>query len=153
MKAVIQRVKSGSVSVGGKIAGSIDKGFVIFVGVVEGDAAEQADLLAQKTAKLRVFCDENGKMNKSLLDVGGQALVVSQFTLCADCSRGNRPSFSSSADAQTALELYEAYADKLKELGVKKVDKGVFGADMEVCLINDGPVTIIYNTDDWKGSC
>ncbi|MCR4925579.1 MAG: D-tyrosyl-tRNA(Tyr) deacylase [Clostridiales bacterium] len=150
MKAVIQRVKSASVKVEGKTVGEIEKGYLILVGVVEGDDDKMADLLAEKTAKLRVFCDENDKMNKSVTDIDGEILVVSQFTLCADCRKGNRPSFSSSAAVDEAERLYERYAQNLKNLGIRKVEKGVFGADMEVSLINDGPVTIIFDTDIWK---
>lgn len=151
MKAVIQRVTKASVEVDGKIVGSVGKGYLILLGVVEGDGDEQADILARKTVNLRIFCDENDKMNKSLIDVDGDALVVSQFTLCADCKKGNRPSFTSSAAPDEAQRLYQRYVNELKTLGVNNVSTGVFGADMQVSLVNDGPVTILYNTDDWKG--
>lgn len=151
MKAVIQRVTRASVEIGGETVGSAGKGYLILLGVVDGDGDEQADILARKTVNLRIFCDENDKMNKSLIDVGGDALVVSQFTLCADCKKGNRPSFTSSAAPDEAQRLYERYVNALKDLGVKNVATGVFGADMQVSLVNDGPVTILYNTDDWKG--
>lgn len=150
MKAVIQRVLQSSVSVDGKTVGSCGKGYMILVGVVKGDAEKHAELLARKTAALRVFEDENGKMNLSVLDVDGEILAISQFTLCADCKKGNRPSFTPSEEPAKANELYELYCRKLKEYGVKKVDKGIFGADMKVSLVNDGPVTICLDTDIWS---
>ena len=147
MKAVIQRVLESSVSVDGNVVGSSGKGYMILVGVCKGDTEKQADLLARKTASLRVFEDENGKMNLSVLDVDGEILAISQFTLCADVKKGNRPSFTPSEEPVRANELYELYCEKLKEYGVKRVDKGVFGADMAFALINDGPVTICLDTD------
>jgi len=151
MKAVIQRVTFANVRVDGKIVGEIEKGFMILLGVVEGDTTKEADWLAKKTAAMRIFEDENGKMNLSLLDTDGECLVISQFTLCADCKKGNRPSFISSAKPDEANELYEYFIEKLKENGVKKVEKGIFGADMKVSLLNDGPVTIILDSDITKG--
>lgn len=150
MKAVIQRVKKASVTVEGRVVGEIGKGFLVLLGVVEGDGEEEMKLLAKKTAEIRIFTDENDKMNLSLDKVDGQVLVVSQFTLCADLSHGRRPSFISSAPPQRANMLYEKFCDELISHGVKKVEKGIFGADMDVELINDGPVTIIMNTDEWK---
>ena len=150
MRAVIQRVTSSSVRVDGELVGQINKGFNILVGVVEGDTDKEAELMAAKVSKLRVFEDENGKMNKSILDVDGEVLSISQFTLCADCKKGNRPSFTSSAEPSEAKRLYELFCDELLKNGVKKVDKGIFGADMKVSIENDGPVTIIYDTDIWK---
>ncbi|MBQ3498901.1 MAG: D-tyrosyl-tRNA(Tyr) deacylase [Clostridia bacterium] len=150
MKAVIQRVSRADVTIDGKTVGKIDKGYMILLGVVEGDTLECAELLAAKVAKLRVFEDENGKMNLSINDVGGEALVVSQFTLCADCKKGNRPSFTSSAQPDTANDLYIKFSQLLRDNGVKKVENGVFGADMQVSLINDGPVTIIFDTETWR---
>lgn len=150
MKAVIQRVTDASVKVDGEIKGSIGKGFLILLGVVQGDTSAQAEVLASKIAKLRVFEDDNGKMNLSLLDIGGEALVVSQFTLCADCKKGNRPSFTPSAPPDVANELYLEFSDMLKTNGIQRVEKGVFGADMKVSLLNDGPVTIILDTDLWR---
>ncbi len=150
MKAVIQRVLNSSVSVDGKVVGSCEKGYMILVGVQQGDTEKHADLLAKKTANLRVFKDENDKMNLSILDIDGEVLAISQFTLCADCKKGNRPSFANSESPDRANELYEYYCDKLKEYGVKKVDKGVFGANMKVSLVNDGPVTICFDTDIWS---
>ena len=150
MKAVIQRVLNSSVSVDGKVVGSCERGYMILVGVEQGDTEKHADLLAKKTANLRVFKDENDKMNLSILDIDGEVLAISQFTLCADCKKGNRPSFANSESPDRANELYEYYCDKLKEYGVKKVDKGVFGANMKVSLVNDGPVTICFDTDIWS---
>ena len=149
MKAVIQRVLESSVSVDGNVVGSSGKGYMILVGVCKGDTEKQADLLARKTASLRVFEDENGKMNLSVLDVDGEILAISQFTLCADVKKGNRPSFTPSEEPVRANELYALYCEKLKEYGVKRVEKGVFGADMKVSLVNDGPVTICFDTDIW----
>ena len=107
-------------------------------------------ILARKTVNLRVFCDEEGKMNKSLLDIDGEALVISQFTLCADVKKGNRPSFIGALAPDKASEYYDIYCEKLKELGVKRVEKGIFGADMQVSLVNDGPVTILFDTEIWR---
>ena len=150
MKAVIQRVSRAKVTVDGEVSGEINQGYLILLGVVEGDGEEEMKLLAKKTAELRIFRDENDKMNLSLLDVGGDALVVSQFTLCADVSHGRRPSFIDSAKPDKANELYLKFCDELRALGVKNVQTGVFGAHMEVSLLNDGPVTILFNTDEWK---
>ena len=150
MKAVIQRVESAAVRVDGKTVGSCGKGYMILFGAAEGDAEAEVELLAKKTANLRVFCDENGKMNKSILDIDGEVLAVSQFTLCADVKKGNRPSFIGALEPKNAERLYDLYCEKLKELGVKRVEKGIFGADMKVELINDGPVTILFDTDIWR---
>lgn len=150
MKAVIQRVESASVSVEGKIAGACEKGFMLLFGAAKGDTEADAELLARKTANLRVFCDENGKMNKSVLDIGGGILAISQFTLCADVKKGNRPSFTDALEPQRAEELYNFFCERLKAEGVNRVEKGVFGADMKVSLVNDGPVTIIFDTEIWR---
>lgn len=149
MRAVVQRVTKSSVSVDGEIKGSIGKGFNVLLGVMQGDGEAQAELLAAKIAKLRVFEDENCKMNKSILDIGGEILVISQFTLCADIKKGNRPSFTDSAAPDEANRLYEFFCSKLLENGVSKVETGVFAADMAVEISNDGPVTIIMDTDIW----
>lgn len=149
MRAVIQRVSGASVAVDGETVGSIGTGFMILLGVVNGDTEKEALLLAAKTAALRIFCDEDDKMNRSLLDIAGDCLVVSQFTLCADCKKGNRPSFSSSAPPEEAKRLYELFMDELRALGIKKVESGVFAASMQVSLVNNGPVTILYDTDTW----
>ena len=147
MKAVIQRVTFADVKVDGETVGAIENGFMLLLGIVEGDTKAEADLLAKKTANMRIFEDENGKMNLSLLDTDGECLVISQFTLCADCKKGNRPSFINSAKPDEANDLYEYFMEQLKVNGVKKVEHGIFGADMKVSLLNDGPVTIVLDTD------
>lgn len=150
MKAVIQRVESAIVTVEGRETGSCKNGFLVLVGAAQGDTAEDALILAKKTVNLRVFSDENGKMNKSIADIDGEILAVSQFTLCADVKKGNRPSFTDALEPDKAKELYEIYCGELKKLGVKKVATGIFGADMKVSLVNDGPVTIIFDTVIWR---
>lgn len=148
MKAVIQRVKYASVKVDNKIIGECKQGFMILLGVIDGDTKEDADKLIKKIPVLRIFEDENGKMNKSILDIDGEILVVSQFTLAADCSHGRRPSFTASAPPDIANELYEYLVGELKTAGVKSVQTGEFGADMAVELLNDGPVTIILDSKE-----
>lgn len=150
MKALIQRVSRACVKVGGVPCGEIGRGLLVLFGVMQGDTPADAQQLAAKTARLRVFEDEKGKMNRSLLDIGAQALVVSQFTLCADVKKGNRPSFTPAAPPETASVLYEAYMRALTQTGVMRVERGQFGADMQVELCNDGPVTILLDTDLWK---
>ncbi len=150
MKAVIQRVKNARVDVDEKTVGEISEGYLILVGVMDGDTEADAEILAKKTASLRIFTDEDDKMNKSILDIDGEVLAVSQFTLCADVKKGNRPSFINSASPDEANRLYEYYCLKLLENGVRKVEKGVFGAHMEVSLLNNGPVTILYDTEIWR---
>ncbi len=152
MRALLQRVLFSDVSVDGELKGKVGRGYNILLGVMEGDTAEEADMLAVKIAKLRVFEDENGKMNLSVLDVEGEALVISQFTLCADCRKGNRPSFVHSAAPDIASPLYDYFCEELGRNGVKNIQKGVFGADMKVNILNDGPVTILLDTDDLKRS-
>lgn len=142
MKLVIQRVKNAKVDVEGKTVGKIEKGFLVLLGVTHTDTKEIADYLVKKLCNLRVFEDENGKMNLSLKNVGGKLLIVSQFTLYADCSAGNRPSFINAAKPDFANELYEYFCERCKENGIE-VEKGIFGADMKVSLLNDGPVTIL----------
>lgn len=142
MKLVIQRVKYASVKVDGNIVGKIDKGFLVLLGVGPEDTRENADFLVKKLIKLRIFEDENDKMNLSLKDVNGDLLVVSQFTLYADCTKGNRPSFVTAAEPKMANELYEYFLKKCEEEGIK-TEHGIFGADMKVELLNDGPVTIL----------
>lgn len=142
MKLVVQRVKNAKVDVDGKTVGSIEKGFLVLLGVTHTDTKETADYLVKKLCKLRVFEDENGKMNLALKDVAGSLLIVSQFTLYADCSEGNRPSFVNAAKPDMANELYEYFCKKCEEQDIK-AEKGIFGADMKVSLLNDGPVTII----------
>lgn len=150
MRAVVQRVKRTSVTVGDELKGSAGQGFNVLIGVMQGDTDAESQLLAAKISKLRVFEDENGKMNKSILDIGGEILVISQFTLCADIKKGNRPSFTDSAPPEEADRLYLAFCEHLREAGVKKVETGVFAADMLVSIDNDGPVTIVMDTDIWE---
>jgi D-tyrosyl-tRNA(Tyr) deacylase len=151
MKAVIQRVSSASVRVDGEAVGEIGRGFLILLGVTHDDTGREAAMLAKKAAGLRVFEDEAGKMNLSLLEIGGEVLAVSQFTLYADCRQGRRPSFIGAARPEQAKPLYEAFMQELRRLGIEKVAAGVFGADMQVSLVNDGPVTILLDTDELKG--
>ena len=143
MKIVLQKVKKASVSVDNKIVGSIDKGYCLLVGVHKESTEEDARYLAKKIAQARLFEDENDKINLSLKDVGGSILSVSQFTLYADTKKGNRPSFTSAAGAEKANELYEKFNEYLKEEGVT-VETGIFQTMMEVNIVNDGPVTIVY---------
>ncbi len=150
MKAVIQRVSKASVTVDGELISKIDKGYLILLGVMDDDTEADAEVLARKTSTLRVFEDDEGKMNLDIQNVDGEILAVSQFTLCADLKKGNRPSFIRSARPDRANELYEYFCDKLIENGVKNVEKGVFGADMKVELLNDGPVTILYDSQIWR---
>jgi len=145
MRAVIQRVKKSSVKAGNKIVGQIGKGLLVLLGVARDDTAKDADYLANKIINLRIFEDSGGKMNRSLLETGGELLVVSQFTLLADCRKGRRPSFIEAAEPQKATDLYETFVDRVREKGVK-VQTGRFRAMMEVALINDGPVTVIIES-------
>ena len=148
MRVVLQRVKKGAVRVDGELVGSVEQGFVILVGVGHGDGEAQAQWLARKIAGLRVFEDEAGRFNLSLLDVGGGCLVVSQFTLYADARKGRRPSFTKAAPPEIAEPLIERFADMLRKAGVPRVEMGRFGARMQVEIHNDGPVTIWLDTDD-----
>ena len=145
MRALIQRVTSASVTVDGSVTGEIGTGLLVLVCAMAGDTEKQAEWLAGKVSKLRIFSDDAGKMNRSLLDIGGGALVVSQFTLAAD-TRGNRPGFSTAAPPETARHLYEHFAGTLAGSGIP-VEKGVFAADMKVALVNDGPITIWLDTE------
>lgn len=142
MKAILQRVKFANVEVDGNCVGKIDKGFLILLGVKEGDQKQDAEYLVKKICNMRIFEDDNGKMNINIKDVNGEILVVSQFTLYADCQKGNRPSFVNSAKPEYANELYEYFVEKCSH-EVKKVQTGIFGAHMKVSLVNNGPVTII----------
>ena len=144
MRAVVQRVASAQVSVAGEVRGEIGHGLCVLLGVARGDTASDAERLAGKVARLRIFENDEGRFDRSLLDTGGAALVVSQFTLIADTAKGNRPSFTEAAQPEEAEPLYEAFAAALRELGVA-VQTGVFGARMAVELINDGPVTIVLD--------
>lgn len=153
MRAVIQRVTHASVTIDGEIKGKIGQGFLVLFGAGEGDTREDVQLLAKKTAGMRIFCDDGGKMNLSLADIGGSVLVISQFTLYADCRRGNRPSFADAAAPDCANALYEYYIKLLREeYGIPDVQTGEFGADMKVELLNDGPVTIILDSEELKRS-
>ena len=147
MRAVVQRVTKGAVSVDGEVVGAVDQGYVILLGVGHGDGEAQARVLAHKIAGLRVFEDDQGRFNLSLLDVGGGCLVVSQFTLYADARRGRRPSFTDAAPPDLAAPLVVRFAAQLHEEGVSRVEMGVFGAYMHVEIQNDGPVTILLDTD------
>lgn len=146
MKFIIQRVSNAHVNVDNKVVGKINKGFLVLIGVTHEDTKETADLLVKKLLNLRVFQDENDKMNLALKDVNGELLLVSQFTLYADCKKGNRPSFVDAAKPEYAKELYEYIIEKCKKEDYK-VQTGIFGADMKVELLNDGPVTIILDSD------
>ncbi len=146
MRLVIQRVSEASVTIGGKLHSEIKRGLMILVGVAEGDTPADVECLAAKTAAMRIFPDENGVMNRSLIDIDGEALAVSQFTLTASTKKGNRPSYIHAAGHDLAIPLYEKYCETLSSLLNKDVKRGVFGADMQVALINDGPVTIIIDS-------
>lgn len=148
MRAILQRVKRGAVSVDGQVAGAIGAGLVALVGTTHDDAPAQAETLARKMANLRIFEDEAGKMNLSALDVGAEVLVISQFTLYADCRRGRRPSFTEAARPEVAEPLIEHFIQALQAEGISNVASGVFGAHMLVEIHNDGPVTIILDTAD-----
>ncbi|MDR1927029.1 MAG: D-tyrosyl-tRNA(Tyr) deacylase [Oscillospiraceae bacterium] len=150
MKAVVQRVTRASVSVEGETIGIIGAGFLILLGVAQGDTPVQAKRLAAKIARLRVFEDGRGKMNLSLLETGGEALVISQFTLLADLRGGNRPSFIPAAASQVAQPLYQRFCECLREEGVHGIATGRFGAEMHVELLNHGPVTIVMDTSLWE---
>lgn len=149
MKAVIQRVSSASVAVDGAVVGSCGKGYLILLGVAQGDTENDADLLCHKIAALRIFRDENDKMNLSIRDVGGEALVISQFTLLANYRHGNRPDFLESAKPDEANRLYEYFKQILSQ-EISRVESGIFGADMKVSLTNDGPVTICMDSEVLK---
>lgn len=152
MKAVFQRVTEASVTVEGKQIANIGNGVLLLVGVCDGDTQQEAQVLAKKVAELRVFCDENDKMNLSVLDIGGSVLAVSQFTLCASTARGRRPDFFGAAKPDVAKPLFDDFVGYLRDMGVTDVQTGEFGADMKVRLLNDGPVTILLDTDTWKRS-
>ena len=149
MKAVFQRVLSAGVTVDGQTVGEIGAGALILLGVEQDDTPDKADLMAQKIANLRVFTDASGKFNDSLLHIGGGALVVSNFTLCANCRHGRRPEFLPAARPAVAEPLYEQFAQCLRDAGVTQVATGRFGADMRVTMEGNGPVTILLDTKDW----
>lgn len=146
MRAVVQRVHRASVTVNGKMVGRIDRGLLVYLGVGKNDTEKDVDWMCEKIANLRIFEDENGKMNLSLLQVDGELLVISQFTLYGDCRRGRRPSFDEAAPAEFGEKLYELFIEKMRQQ-LRKVEKGVFGAHMEVESINDGPVTILLDSE------
>lgn len=146
MRLVIQRVSSASVSVEGELLGSIGCGLLILVGVEAGDTADDMEWVARKAAAMRIFDDENGVMNRSVTDVDGEVLAVSQFTLTASTRKGNRPSYIRAAGHELAVPMYEAFCRKMEELTSRPVGRGRFGADMQVSLVNDGPVTIIVDS-------
>ncbi len=148
MRAVVTRVKNASVEIEGRCHGAIGQGFLILLGVAPEDTPAQCAKLADKVLGLRIFQDENGKMNRSLSDVGGEVLVVSQFTLYADCRHGRRPSFIGAGGPSVAIPLYEQFLDECRKRGFDP-QHGEFGADMQVESINDGPVTILLDTDEW----
>lgn len=146
MKIVVQRVKHAEVKVDGKTTGKINDGFLVLLGISSNDTNQQADYLVKKLCNLRVFQDENDKLNLSIKDVKGELLIVSQFTLYADTTKGNRPSFIEAARPELANKMYEYFCEKCEDEGIH-VEKGIFGADMKVSLLNDGPVTIIIEKD------
>lgn len=150
MRAVIQRVSSATVAVEGKTAGKIDNGLFLLLSIADGDTAAEAEMLASKIAHLRIFSDEEGKMNRSLLDISGEALVVSNFTLYGDCRKGRRPYFVRAARPETAEPLYKLFCSLLQSQGVVKVEQGIFGAHMVITQTNDGPVTILLDTDAFR---
>lgn len=146
MKAVIQRVSRADITINSSINRKIGAGLVVLLGVIEGDTESQAEFLAKKIAQLRIFTDENDKLNRSLVDIGGDMLIVSNFTLAADCKKGKRPSFDKAAKPPLAQELYDCFVDCVRALPIGDVQTGEFGADMQVALVNDGPITIVIDT-------
>lgn len=150
MRVVLQRVKECNVKVDNKIVGEISQGFLLLLGVKDGDLQQDAIKLAKKISGLRIFTDNDDKMNLSLGDIDGSVLVVSNFTLYADCSHGRRPSFIKAARPEISEPLYEFFCEQLIENGISNVQRGIFGADMEVSLINDGPVTMVIDSEDLK---
>lgn len=147
MRLVIQRVSNANCKVNGNITGEIENGYMILVGFGLNDSNTVVEKMAEKVSKLRIFEDENGKINKSIFDVNGKILSISQFTLYADCKKGNRPSFTNALGGDKAVELYKYFNDCLRKLGLS-VEEGIFGADMKISLLNDGPVTIILDSED-----
>ncbi len=148
MRAVVQRVSGASVAVSGETVGKCGRGFLILLGVAKGDTEADADVLAAKLSKLRVFEDGNGKMNLSLSDIGGELLIISNFTLYADCRHGNRPDFLMAEAPAEANRLYEYFTDRMKTLSGCPTETGVFGADMKVSIENDGPVTLVIDSPE-----
>ena len=146
MRVLLQRAAAGSVSINGECVGKIGKGLVLLIGVTHTDTPEDVDYLVKKCANLRIFEDENGKMNLSLMDIDGEVLAISQFTLYGDCVKGRRPGFDAAAEPVMAEKLYDLFVEKMKQGGVRKVDTGRFGADMMVSIQNDGPVTFMLES-------
>ena len=147
MRGVLQRVKNASVTIDGNMVSSIENGILILIGVTDSDTESDADYIAEKTVNARIFEDNEGKMNLSLLDVGGEVLAVSQFTLYGDARKGRRPGYSGGAAPEIATELFDKLCAKAKTMGIKKVATGVFQADMKVALVNDGPVTLLLDSE------
>ena len=150
MRAILTRVKYASVAIDGEIVGKIGQGFLILLGVGPNDTEQECRLLAEKALGLRIFEDENGKMNLGLEQVKGEVLVVSQFTLYGDTRKGFRPSFIHAAKAPLSVDAYELFLAEMNKQGLKEVQHGEFGADMQVSLVNEGPCTIVIDTDEWK---
>ena len=148
MRVVLQRSLQASVSIDGKVVGAIDSGLVLLVAIADSDGAKELQWMTEKIANLRVFEDENGKMNRSVLDVNQEILVISQFTLYGNCKKGRRPSFVGAGHPDMAAPMIDRFVEAMKKLGIQKVASGRFGADMKVSLINDGPVTLILDTPD-----
>ncbi len=146
MRAVLQRVTEASCTVDGKITGEIKQGLLVLLGIEDADTEDDLIWLAQKIANMRIFSDENGLMNKSVIDVDGRILLISQFTLFASTKKGNRPGFTRAAKPDTAIPLYEIMLEELESLTGKKTEAGIFGADMKIRLLNDGPVTVVVDT-------
>lgn len=153
MKAVLQRVSFAQVKVDNEVVGEVNRGYLVLLGVENGDDERDADFLASKITSLRVFTDGNNKLNLSINDISGEILVISNFTLCADSSNGRRPSFQNAAAPDSANLLYEHFCGSLLKNGVKRVQRGIFGANMQVSLTNDGPVTIILDTKELNKRC
>ena len=151
MKALVQRVSEGSVTIDGEVVGNIGRGVVILFGAGRGDTEKDVVYLAEKCANLRIFRDENDKMNLSLLDIGGEALIISQFTLYGDCRKGRRPGFSDAADPAAAEKFYEKFVELMRNQKIAKVQTGRFGADMKVKILNDGPVTFLLESKGGVG--
>ncbi len=148
MRVVVQRVSEASVTIDGEVHGKINRGYLLLVGIQDSDNEEVVRKMADKIYRMRIFVDENDKMNLSLSQVGGEILSISQFTLYADCKKGNRPSFSLAGKPEHAKKMYLYFNEYMRSLGVK-VDEGIFGADMKVRLLNDGPVTILLDSNEW----
>ena len=146
MRVLLQRAAAGSVTINGECVGKIGKGLVLLIGVTHTDTPDDVDYLVKKCANLRIFEDENGKMNLSLMDIDGEVLAISQFTLYGDCVKGRRPGFDAAAEPVMAEKLYDLFVEKMKQEGIRKVDTGRFGADMMVSIQNDGPVTFMLES-------